>query len=101
MTFIRRLAVVVLVVAIIVAGAVLWSHASGGGNAGQRVPAPQVVERLARIRKDGLVGRPDTGPHLSNTSDLIRTCMIEAALAAFVIAISAIRRGRRRVRRTA
>jgi hypothetical protein len=98
MTFIRRFAVVVLAVAIIVAAAVLWSHASGGGSAGPRVPPPHVVEKFARIRTDELGGRRDTGLHLSDTNDLIRTCMIEAALAALVITISAIRRQQRRMR---
>jgi len=100
MKFIRRFAVVVLTVAIIVAGAVLWSHASGGSSAGPRVPPPHEVEKLAQIRTGEPGSRPDTGLHLSDTSDLIRTSMIEAALAAFTITISAIRRQQRRMRHT-
>jgi hypothetical protein len=97
--FIRQFAIVVLVVAIIVAGAVVWAHASGTSGASLRVPPPRVLEKFARIRANELGGRPDTGLHLSNTNNLIRTGLIEAALAAFVITINAISRQRHRMKR--
>ena len=43
----------------------------------------------------------DNGFHLADTGNLIRTCEIEAPLAAVVITVSAIRRRHRRMRRTA
>ncbi len=43
----------------------------------------------------------DNGFHLADTGNLIRTCEIEAVLAAFVITVSAVLRQRRRTRRTA
>lgn len=100
MKFTRQFATVVLVVAVIVAAAVLWSHASGTGNAGPGGPPEQVVKRIGEIKSGRVqaVG-PDTGFHLGNTQNLIRTCEIEAALAAFVITISALRLRRRRLSR--
>jgi hypothetical protein len=98
MKFIRHFAVVVCVVAIIVAAAVLWSHTSGGGNAGPQVPPQQVVRRIAEVKAGQLRIGPDTGLHLADTQNLIRTCIIEGALAAVVITISVIRRQQRRSR---
>ena len=109
MKFVRHLTAVVLVVAVIVGVGMLWAHASGGSagiGAGPRVPPPEALLRLKHI-KGGVIGaRPVTGFHLSpfdlaETGNLIRTCMIEAALAAVVITVSAIRRWRRRTRRIA
>jgi len=45
--------------------------------------------------------RSDNGFHLADTGNLIRTCEIEAVLAAVVITASVILRRRRRMRRTA
>jgi HAMP domain-containing protein len=70
-----------------------------------QVPSPEALQRLERIREQIKAGvirvRPDNGFQLGDTGNLIRTCEIEAALAAVVITISAIRRHRRRLRRTA
>jgi hypothetical protein len=108
--FLRHLTAVVLVVAVIVCLGMLWAHASGGGAgigaAARRGPSPEALLRLKHI-KGGVIGvRPDTGFRLSalnlaDTGDLMRTCVIEAALAAVVITVSAIRRWHRRMRRTA
>jgi hypothetical protein len=38
---------------------------------------------------------PGTGFHLADAGDLIRTCVIEAVLAAVVITVSAVRRRHR------
>jgi hypothetical protein len=43
----------------------------------------------------------DNGFHLADTGNLIRTCEIEAVLAAVVITVSVSWRRRRRMRRTA
>ena len=83
MKFLRHLAAVMLVVAVIVGLGMLWAHTSGGGEAG-----------LIRVESG-------TGFHLADTRDLIRTCVIEAVLAAGVITVSAVRRRHRRGRRTA
>ena len=110
MKFVRHLTAVVLVVAVIVGVGMLWAHASGGsagiGAGPRQAPPPEALLRLKHI-KGGVIGaRPVTGFHLSpfdlaDTGNLIRTCMIEAALAAVVITASAIRRWRRRARRIA
>jgi len=85
-TFARRLAAVLLLVGVIVALGLAWGHASGAGQ-------------------DGFVfyGREGSGPglSLSNSGDLIRTVEIEVAIMTVVIAASAVRRQRRRARRTA
>jgi hypothetical protein len=62
--------------------------------------------RLKQINeqiKTGVIRvHPDTGFQLADTGNLIRTCEIEAVLAAVVITVSVIwRRRRRRMRRTA
>jgi hypothetical protein len=80
--FLRHLSAVVLAVAVIVGLGMLWAHTSGGGTG------------------TGIRVQSDNGFHLANTSDLIRTCVVEAVLAAVVITVSATRRRRRRVRRT-
>lgn len=43
----------------------------------------------------------DDGFHLTDTGNLIRTCEIEAVLAALVITVSVARRRHRRMRRAA
>lgn len=107
MKFVRQLFAVVLTVAVVVGLGLLWAHVSGGGTGGGTAlrPAPPhaAVVRLKSVH-DGAIGvgvRPDSGFQLTDTGDLIRTCLIEAALAALVITFSAVRRRQRRMRRTA
>jgi hypothetical protein len=98
--FLRHLTAVVLAVAVIVGLGMLWAHASGGPGPGQPpshealLPPEQINTGVIRIRSDD-------GFHLADTGNLIRTCEIEAALAAVVITVSVIRRRHRRMRRTA
>jgi hypothetical protein len=107
--FLRHLAAAVLVVAVIVGLGLLWAHASGGTGVGggpKRAPSPEALLRLEQIKEKikTVVIRvhSDTGFHLADTGNLIRTCEIEAILAAVVITVSVIRRRRRRrMRRTA
>ncbi len=106
--FLRHLAAAVLVVAVIVGLGMLWAHASGGtgvGSGPRRAPSPEALLRLEQIKekiKTGVIRVPsDNGFHLADTGNLIRTCEIEAVLAAVVITVSVIRRRRRRMRRTA
>ena len=100
MKFVRHSAAVVLAVAVIVGLGMLWAHASGGGTGVggelRRAPSREALLRLAQTKV-----RPDNGFHLGDTGNLIRTCEIEAALAAVVITVSALRRRHRRIRRTA
>jgi len=101
--FLRHLAAVVLAVAVIVGLGMLWAHTYGGGP--RQAPSPEAVVRLRQINeqiKGGVIRvRSDNGFNLADTGNLIRTCEIEAALAAAVIMVSVIRRRRRRMRRTA
>jgi hypothetical protein len=107
--FLRQLAAVVLVVAVIVGLGMLWAHASGGSGAGigsgpRRAPSREALLRLERVREQIKAGvirvHSDNGLNLADIGNLIRTCEIEAVLAAGVIAVSGIRRRRRRMRRT-
>jgi hypothetical protein len=102
--FLRHSIAVVLVVAVIVGLGMLWAHASGSTGAGRdlrRVPSREALVRLGQA-KAGVIGvRPDDGFHLGDTGNLIRTCEIEAILAAVVVTVSIVRRRRRRTRRTA
>lgn len=92
-------------VAVIVGLGMLWAHASGGGtgagSALRRTPSREAFVRPGQAKADVIGVRPDTGFHLGDPSDLIRTCVIEAVLAAVVITVSAGRRRRRRTRRAA
>ena len=100
MKFLRHLTAIVLVVAAIVGLGMLWAHASGGGTGTRQVPPRQVVLRAEQIRAGNIV-HSDIGFQLTNSANLIRTCAIEAVLAAVVITVSAIRRrNRRRLPRT-
>lgn len=106
MKFLRQFAAVVLVVAVIVGLGMLWAHASGGGAGGPgaggslgRAPSPQAVQRIDQIRAGVIPGQPDDGFHLADTQNLIRTCEIEAVLAAVVITVGVVRRRQRRARR--
>jgi hypothetical protein len=101
--FLRHLTAVVLAVAVIVGLGMLWAHASGGGtgigSALRRAPSPQALQRLQQIKAGVIRIRPDNGSSFADTANLIRTCEIEAALAALVVTVSAIRRRHRRLRR--
>ncbi len=104
MKFLRHLAAVVLMVAVIVGIGMLWAHTSGG--AGPRpAPSPEALLRLKQIKeqiKTGVIRvHSDNGFHLADTGNLIRTCEIEAVLAVAVIMVSVVRRRRHRMRRTA
>jgi len=104
----RQLAAGVLVVRVIVGLGLRWAHASGGAGIGSgpgRAPSPEALMRLKQLKeqiKTGVIRvHSDTGFHLADTGNLIRTCEIEAVLAAVVITISVIWRRHRRMRRTA
>lgn len=110
MRFLRHLAAVALVVAVIVGLGLLWAHASGGGG-GFRQPPPAALPRLGPV-KDGVIragpgidyhprGFRLTGFQLADAANLIRTGVIESLLAAVVITVSVLRRRRRRMRRAA
>ncbi len=106
MKFLRRLAAVVLVVAVIVGLGLLWAHASGGSGSGsglRQAPSREALLRLEKVREQIKVGairvHSDNGFNLADAGNLIRTCEIEAVLAAAVITVSVIRRRRRRAAR--
>jgi hypothetical protein len=103
--FLRHLAAVVLTVAVVVGLGLLWAHASGGGTgiggALRQAPPPEVLRRAGQIKAGVIRVFSDNGFDLADTQDLIRTCVIEAGLAAVVITVSAVRRRHRRMRRTA
>ena len=105
MKFLRHLTAVVLAVAVIVGLGLLWAHASGGGtgigSGVRRAPSREALRRLEQIKADVIRVHSDTGFDLADTGDLIRTCVIEAVLAAVVITVSAVRLRHRRMRRTA
>ena len=101
MKFLRHLLAAVLAVAVIIGLGLLWAHACSTGTGTERAPSPEALRRLAQV-KAGVIGvHSDNGFHLTDTRDLIRTCEIEAVLAAVVITVSVIRRRLRRMRRTA
>ena len=94
MKFLRHLAAVMLVVAVIVGLGMLWAHASGGGTG--------IGGDVRRAPPAGAITvHSDNGFHLADTGNLIRTFEIEAVLAAIVITVSAVRRRHRRIRRAA
>jgi hypothetical protein len=102
--FLRHLSVVVLAVAVIVGLGMLWEHASGGGTGTgglTRAPSREALLRVEQIKAGVIRVQSGNGFHLADTGDLIRTCVIEAVLAAVVITVSAVRRRHRRMRRTA
>jgi hypothetical protein len=103
--FLRHFAAVVVVVAVIVWLGMLWAHASGGGTGiGDRLRRPlpsQVLLRQKQIQAGVIHVQGGGALDLADTGNLIRTCEIEAALAAVVITVTAIRRRQRRIRRTA
>lgn len=97
MKFLRHLAAVVFAVAVIVGLGLLWAHASGSGL--RQAPSPQALQRLQQIKAGMIMVRPGNGSSFTDTANLIRTCEIEAALAALVVTVGAIRRRHRRMRR--
>ena len=105
MKFLRHLTAVMLAVAVIVGLGILWAHASGEGtgigSGLRRAPSREALLRLGQIKTGVIRVHSDNGFHLADTGDLIRTCVIEAVMAAVVILVSAVRRRHRRMRRTA
>ena len=104
MKFLRHLTAVVFVVAVIVDLGMLWARASGAGTGighHEHAPPREVVLRMQQIKAGAIRVQSGNGVNLSDTGNLIRTCEIEAALAALVIAVSVVRRRHRRTRRTA
>jgi hypothetical protein len=118
--FLRHLTAAVVAVAVIVGLGMLWAHASGGGPGAPSAPsasgapgAPgmgsglrpaasgEALLRLKQIKAGVIRVQSGNGLHLANTGNLVRTCMIEAVLAAVVITVSAARRRHRRMGRTA
>jgi hypothetical protein len=102
--FSRHLIAVVLAVAVIVGLGMLWAHACGGTGSGsdlRRAPPREALLRLEQVKAGVIRVHSGNGFHLSDTGDLIRTCVIEAVLATVVITGSAVRRRHRRGRRTA
>ena len=99
--FLRQLSAVVLAVTVIVGLGMLWGHASSGGSGLRQAPTREALLQLQQIKGGAIRIQSDNGFHLAATSNLIRTCVIEAVLAAVVITVSAIRRRRRRMRPTA
>ena len=104
MKFLRHLAAVLLAVAVIVGLGMLWAHASGGGtgigSGLRRPPSHEALLRLEQIKAGVIRVHSGSGFHLADTGNLIRTCEIEAVLAAAVITVSVVLRRRRRIRRT-
>jgi hypothetical protein len=104
-TFFRHLSAVVLAVAVIVGLGMLWAHACGGGTGSgsglRRAPSREALLRLEQVKAAAIRVHSGSGFHLTDTGDLIRTCVIEAVLAAVVITGSALRRRHCRGRRTA
>jgi hypothetical protein len=98
--FFRHLTAVVVVVAAIVGLGVLWAHASGGGSGFGQAPSAHAIMRIGQISSGAIRVHSDNGFNLANTGNLIRTCEIEAALAAVVITVSAVQRRHRRMRRS-
>ena len=104
MRFFRHLTSVVLAVAVIAGLGMLWAHACGGTGSGSgpgRAPSREALLRLEQVKAGVIRVHSGGGFHLADTGDLIRTCVIEAVLAAVVITVSAVRRRHRRMRRIA
>jgi hypothetical protein len=102
--FLRHLTAVVITVAVIVGLGMLWAHASGGTGTGSgltQAPSREALLRVEQIKAGVIRVHSDNGFHLADTGNLIRTCEIEAVLAAVVITVSVARRRHRRMRRNA
>ena len=75
---------------------------SAGPQAGTLARGAPAGEKIKEKIKTGVIRvHPDNGFDFADTGNLIRTCEIEAVLAAVVITVSVIRRRWRRMRRTA
>ncbi len=118
MKFARHLAAALLAVAVVVALGVAWEHSSAArviappGPAGPGGPGPRFVKappaqagqgnvQVIRVRSGFRVAHPQpdsAGLGVSDLQNLTRTAEIEAAIAAGVVALSLIRRTRRRSR---
>jgi hypothetical protein len=118
MKFLRNLSAVVFTVAAIIGLGLLWAHAYGGGTgtgpggaAGHgagtgpgngRIPPRVPLMRLGHGKAAGLIQAHSSGGfQIAGASNLIRTILIEAALAAVVIAVSVTWRRYRRQQRMA
>ena len=110
MRFLRNLTAVVLAAGVIIGLGMLWAHFSGAGPGpeaapviGHRVPREALLRlghRKAALIHAHSVGSVGEFPRL-HVSNLVRTMLIEALLAAAVITVSVIWRRNRRMRRTA
>ena len=99
MRFIRHLIAVLLVVGVIVAASVLWAHASGGGTAGAvQSPPHAVLVRIGQIKAGRIPVRSNDEINFSQYQNLVRTGLIETALAAAVVTLGIIRRQQHRAR---
>jgi hypothetical protein len=98
MRFIRHLIAVLLVVAVIVVASVLWAHASGGTAGAGQPPPHAVLARIGQIKAGRIPVRSNDGVNVSQYQNLVRTGLIETALAAAVVTIGIIRRQQRRAR---
>jgi hypothetical protein len=118
MKFARNLSAVVVTVAVIIGLGLLWAHEYGGsststrpgtgpgtgGGAGNGGLPPRVAAmRLAHGKAAGLIQAHSSsgGFQIADASNLVRTILIEAALAAVVIAASVAWRRHRRLQRMA
>jgi hypothetical protein len=105
MKILRHLSAVVLAVAVIVGLGIVWAHTAGGGtgigSGLSRAPSREALLRLEQAKAGVIRVQSGNGFHLAATGDLIRTCVIEALLAAVVITASAVRLRHRRMRRAA
>ena len=100
MRFLRHLAAVLLVVALIIVASVLWAHASGGGSGeAAGTPPHAVLIRIGQIKAGRTPVRSNDGINFSQYQNLVRTGLIETALAAVVVTIGIIRRQHRRAQR--
>ena len=110
MTFLRRLAAVLLVVAAVVALGVAWEHSSEAGwitpAQNGRIPVSEVAAPTPGggvpergYHQQGPAGEQGFGLDLSDTGNLTRTAEIEAAVVAGVVLLEVIRRRQRRSRR--
>jgi hypothetical protein len=101
MRFIRHLIAALLVVALIVVASVLWAHTSGGTGHGAGPPPQAVLVRIGQIKTGRIPVRSNDGINITQYQNLVRTGLIETALAAAVVTIGIIRRQHHRAQRVA